>query len=128
MQLGRPATYTTPEDLEKELDRYFKETEIKEWTVTWLAIFLGFTTRQALINYECKPDFVDAIKKAKLKVEYSYELDLKEKGNSWTIFALKNFDWKDKTEAAIEHSGWFSLLSLSEASKDVPKLNPFVEE
>ena len=31
-------------------------------------------------------------------VEHSYEIDLKEKGNTGTIFALKNFDWKDKQE------------------------------
>lgn len=31
-------------------------------------------------------------------MEYSYEKDLKEKGNTGTIFALKNFDWKDKSE------------------------------
>lgn len=95
---GRPAFYTTKEELEKELDRYFEETPISEWTVTWLALFLWFTTRQWLLNYECKPEFVDPIKKAKCMVEYSYELDLKAKGNTWTIFALKNFDWKDKFE------------------------------
>ena len=31
-------------------------------------------------------------------VESSYEIDLKKHGRSGTIFALKNFDWKDKSE------------------------------
>ncbi len=96
--MWRPAFYTNKEELEKELDRYFDETPIEKWTVTWLAIFLWFTSRQALDNYEEKPHFVDPIKKAKMLVEYSYELDLKEKGNTWSIFALKNFWWKDKQE------------------------------
>ena len=43
-------------------------------------------------------EFSNTIKKAKDKVEHSYEIDLKKKGNTGTIFALKNFDWKDKTE------------------------------
>jgi hypothetical protein len=47
-------------------------------------------------------EFLNTIKKAKDMVEYSYEIDLKKKGNTGTIFALKNFDWKDKQE--IENS------------------------
>lgn len=98
MPAWKPAYYTNVEELSKELDRYFAETPISEWTITWLWLFLGFNSRQSLLNYECKPEYVDTIKNAKMKVEYSYELDLKAKGNTWTIFALKNFDWKDKFE------------------------------
>lgn len=102
----RPAFYTNKEELELELDRYFEETDSKQQTVTWLAIFLWFTTRQALQNYECKPEFVDSIKKAKLKIENSYELSLRESGRTWDIFALKNFWWKDTQEIdqKTEHS------------------------
>jgi hypothetical protein len=31
-------------------------------------------------------------------IEHSYELDLKKTGRTGTIFALKNFEWKDKQE------------------------------
>jgi len=98
MAWWQPAYYTTNEELEKEIDRYFEEVEIDKWTITWLWLYLWFKSRQSLLNYECKPEYLDTIKKAKFMVEYSYELDLKAKGNSWTIFALKNFEWKDKFE------------------------------
>lgn len=98
MLVWRPAFYSTKEELEKELDRYFEEVPMKEWTVTWLAIFLWFTSRQALDNYQDKEAFVDPIKKAKFKVEHSYEVSLREAWRTWDIFALKNFWWKDKFE------------------------------
>lgn len=97
MPAGRPLKFKTVEELQEKIDKYFIDTNIKQWTITGLALALG-TYRQTLINYEEKDEFLDAIKTAKQKVEYSYELDLKEKGNTGTIFALKNFDWKDKTE------------------------------
>lgn len=98
MPAGRPATYQTVEELEIELVRYFEETPSEEQTVTWLALFLWFVTRQWLLNYECKPEFVDAVKRAKLRVEHSYELSLRKNGRSWDIFWLKNFWWVDKSE------------------------------
>ena len=114
--MWRPAFYTTKEELDKELDRYFEETEMNKWTVTWLAIFLWFTSRQALDNYEDKPDFIDSIKKAKMKVEYSYELSLRESWRTWDIFALKNFGWKDKQEIEWDYKHSISD-NLSEEQK-----------
>lgn len=98
MAWGRPAFYTNREELEKELDRYFEETPENEIAITWLALFLWFTSRQALINYEEKPEFIDTIKRAKMRVELAYEKRLIARGNGWDVFALKNFDWKDKFE------------------------------
>lgn len=98
MPAWRPAFYTNKEELEKELDRYFEDTPENEIAITWLALFLWFTSRQALINYEEKPEFIDTIKRAKMKVELAYEKRLIARGNWWDVFALKNFDWKDKFE------------------------------
>jgi hypothetical protein len=50
-------------------------------------------------------EYSAAVKKAKLKVENGYERDLKKHGRSGTIFALKNFDWKDKQETDITSNG-----------------------
>jgi hypothetical protein len=47
---------------------------------------------------EERPEFMPPLKKALLRVENGYEIDLKKSGRTGTIFALKNFDWKDKTE------------------------------
>lgn len=49
-------------------------------------------------------------------VEHSYEVDLKESGRTGTIFALKNFDWKDKTEVDQNVSG---SLSIGDILKDI---------
>lgn len=58
-----------------------------------------------LIEYEKRGEdgkidmeFTNAIRKAKEMVENSYEIDLKQSGRTGTIFALKNFGWKDQSE------------------------------
>lgn len=94
---GRPLKFKTVEELQEKIDAYFDNTPKDEWTITGLALALD-TYRQTLINYENKDEFLDTIKKAKQRVENGYEIDLKKAGRSGTIFALKNFDWKDKTE------------------------------
>lgn len=99
--MARPPFYDTVEEMEIALKNYFETTPIGELTVTGLAIFLGFTTRQALLNYECKPEFIDAIKKAKLRVENDYEIALRKNGRSGDIFGLKNFGWKDSQDMNI---------------------------
>jgi len=94
---GRPLKYKSVKEVEPLIDKYFKETKQEDWTITWLALALD-TSRDILIDYEWRDWFSNTIKKAKEMVEHSYELDLKRKGNTWTIFALKNFNWKDKQE------------------------------
>lgn len=97
MPAWRPLLFPDKETLDKKIDEYFLVTPKDEWTMTWLAVFLD-TSRETLREYKERPEFVDSIKKALDKVEMWYEIDLKKKGNTWTIFALKNFDWKDKFE------------------------------
>lgn len=101
---GQPLKFKTPEELEEKINTYFEKTPQKEWTITGLAIALD-TNRQTLVNYEKKDKYFDTIKKAKTLVEHSYELDLKKYGRSGTIFALKNFDWKDKQEQDLTSGG-----------------------
>lgn len=105
--IGRPLKWQTVEEIKPLIDAYFLDTPKEEWTITGLALALD-TSRSTLIDYcnraedpkDLKVDaaFSDTIKKAKDKVENSYEVDLKKSGRTGTIFALKNFDWKDKTE------------------------------
>lgn len=104
MPIGRPLKFATVEILQEKIDKYFADTPRDEWTITGLALELD-TSRQTLLEYEGEVEgrekddnFADAIKKAKLMVENGYEIDLKKSGRSGTIFALKNFGWKDKTE------------------------------
>ena len=104
MQTGRPLKFKTVKELEDKIDAYFNSIPIEDWTITGLALALD-TYRQTLINYEERDEYLDTIKKAKQMVEHSYEIDLKKSGRSGTIFALKNFDWKDKTETDVTSGG-----------------------
>lgn len=103
--VGRPLKFESVEILQEQIDKYFNDTPKDEWTITGLALALD-TYRSVLCDYESKEDrkeFSNAIKKAKQKVENGYEIDLKKHGRSGTIFALKNFDWKDKTEQDVNN-------------------------
>jgi hypothetical protein len=100
---GRPLKFKTVEELKEKIDKYFDDTEIDVWTITGLALALD-TYRQTLINYEGKEEFMDTIKRAKTMVEHSYELSLRRKGDSGTIFGLKNFGWTDRQEIDLGNS------------------------
>jgi hypothetical protein len=96
-KVGRPLKYKTVEEIQPLIDSYFKETPESEWTVTGLALALD-TSRDILIDYEGRGKFSNAIKKAKDMVHNAYEKDLRKKGRSGDIFALKNFGWKDEKQ------------------------------
>ena len=111
--------YDNPATLQAEIDRYFKEgiktksvivgkapntqvVEIEVPTITGLCMFLGFESRQSFYDYEAKQGFAYTIKRARLFIENHYE-ELLQSGNMvGAIFALKNFDWKDKQEISQE--------------------------
>ena len=96
----KPLKFKSAEELQQKIDKYFEETPKDEWTITGLAMALD-TSRKVLCEYEEKDEYSNTVKKAKLKVENGYEIDLKKHGRTGTIFALKNFDWKDKNETDI---------------------------
>lgn len=98
---GRPPFYSSVEDMQIAIDKYFATTQPGFMTVTGLALALGFTSRAALLNYEDKPAFVNAVKSAKLRIENDYELSLREKGRSGDIFGLKNFGWRDQQDVNL---------------------------
>ena len=114
-KIGRPLKFKTVEELTNKIDEYFNSIPQVEWTITGLAIALD-TYRDVLIDYQNgmhdkikgengeieDKDYSNAVKKAKLLVENSYEIDLKKTGRSGTIFALKNFNWKDTQESIVK--------------------------
>lgn len=101
---GRPLKFKTLQDLETKADVYFAKTPQEEWTVTGLALALD-TTRETLMDYENKDGYTDTIKKYKLMVQYAYEIDLRKKGRSGDIFALKNFGWRDQQHTDVTSGG-----------------------
>lgn len=115
---GKPAKFSSPEEIGKKIDLYFekcpdvrvitssltgKETIVPCPTITGLALFLGFCSRQSMFDYESKPEYSYTIKKARIRIERIYESMLHSQSCTGAIFALKNFGWRDKTE--VEHSG-----------------------
>ena len=127
---GRPPEYSTVEAMQEKIDQYFEHCRgtivldkngdplldkygnvvrdgVEPLTVTGLALALGFTSRQALLNYQAKPEFVDTVTRAKTMIEKYAECRLYDKdGVNGAKFALaNNFEgWKEKQaiEASID--------------------------
>ncbi len=121
---GCPPKYKTPEEMQAVIDAYFAECEgdyitdgegnlmtdknghpvkskPRPLTITGLALALGFTTRQALLNYEAKPKFVDTVQRAKTKVEqYAEERLFDREGVNGAKFNLSNNfkGWSEKQQ------------------------------
>lgn len=94
---GRPLKFANVAEFQIQADDYFAKTPEAEWTITGLALHLD-TFRDVLIDYQNKDEFSYAVKRAKQKVEMSYEKSLRKNGRAGDIFGLKNFGWRDKTE------------------------------
>lgn len=111
MTSGRPMKFKSVEELQEKIDAYFARCEEEEepLTITGLALALD-TSRETLMEYSEREEFVDTIKKAKLKIEHAYELRNIKRGNAGDIFALKNFGWKDKTESDIKLGGSVNIM------------------
>ncbi|HZY36415.1 MAG TPA: terminase small subunit [Mucilaginibacter sp.] len=67
-------------------------------TLTGLALFIGFNSRQELDDYEQNGEFGYVIKRSRLQVEALYEKKLHQQSPSGAVFALKNMGWKDKPD------------------------------
>lgn len=119
---GRPPFYNTVEEMQERIDAYFKECDgkvltdsdgnplfdkygmpilydVRPYTITGLALSLGFNSRQALLNYQAKEEFHDTIMRAKARVERYAEERLYDKdGANGAKFSLaNNFDgWREK--------------------------------
>lgn len=99
-KVGHPPKWEKPQQLIDLIQKYLDETPIEEYTVTGLALAVG-SSRKVIDDYQKKNGFKDIITEAKLIIENAYELDLRKKGSPGSIFALKNFGWKDKNEQEV---------------------------
>lgn len=111
--LGRPPKFAKAEDLSKKISQYFdslqhesKGDETEQFpdppTVTGLALFLGFESRQSIYDYAKKEGaFSYIIKRALTVIENHYETRLNYNSPTGAIFALKNMNWSDKSEVDL---------------------------
>lgn len=122
--VGRPPKYRNAEEIEEKIEAYFQECEgtpllddagsvqtdrygapiiigRKPPTMTGLALALGFSSRQSLLNYQGKKQFVDTITRAKSFIEaYAEERLFDRDGVQGAKFSLiNNFKgWREKPE------------------------------
>jgi len=104
---GRPPLYEDPLLMEAKIEQYFDGLEDNEApSVAGLAFELGFASRNALWEYEQKPEFSDTIKRAKLRMEVDRTKRLLSAGTptAGVIFDLtNNYGWKNPQH--MKHSG-----------------------
>lgn len=125
--MARPLKYKTVDELQAAIDQYFEDckgkplldddgnavtdkygnpiiVDAKPPTVTGLALALGFSTRQSLINYQGKKQFLDTITRAKARCEEYAESRLYDRdGANGAQFSLKyNFRWDTQKDAEAE--------------------------
>lgn len=121
MPMGKPPMYKTVDEIEEKIEKYFENckgypltdskgkqifnkfgspvfVDVHPPTITGLALALGFASRQALLNYQAKPEFNDTITRAKARVEqYAEERLFDRDGSNGAQFSLRNNfkGWKE---------------------------------
>lgn len=139
-QYGKKPRYKTPEEIQVKIDQYFQECEgtllkdhngdpiLTRWgdlvyvdrrppTVTGLALALGFKTRQGLIYYQAKKEFMDVILEAKSRIElYNEEQLYTRDGAKGAMFNLqRNFAGWQEAKDAMEKNAAVNIIN------DIPK-------
>lgn len=126
--VGAPPVFSTVEDFEREVNKYFthilgeyKDVEVpdpedprgftivREWirkpeppTITGLCLYLGFESRQSFFDYKQRTQFSYAVKRARMRIECEYEKRLHSTTPTGAIFSLKNLGWAD--QQAVDHT------------------------
>lgn len=112
--VGRPLTFKDPDEMQALVDKYFRSCRgeivrtlqgepilnkygevvvigAKPMTVSGLTLALGFNSRQSLLNYTNKPEFMDVITRAKLIIYEYWETRLFDKeGANGAKFCIVN--------------------------------------
>lgn len=125
--VGRPPKFKNKEELEAKIQAFFEDCEgevllddggtpvldkhgnviyihQRPPTVTGLALALGFASRQSLLDYQGKKEFLDTMLRAKTRCEqYAEERLYDRDGTHGAQFSLRaNFGWNDKPKEQTE--------------------------
>lgn len=135
MAAGAPRKWKSVKAMQEAIDAYFKKCEgeplivdgsvavdkygvpiiinVKPPTVTGLALALGFTGRQALLDYQARPEFADTVTRAKSRCEEYAEARLYDKdGANGAKFSLGcNFGWNSENEKSGDPAALAALLA-----------------
>jgi hypothetical protein len=126
---GQPARYKSVDELQQAIDKYFLSCQAykrddngdivmgvdgepvtyyhRPLTVTGLALALGFTSRLALLNYQDKNEYVNAVTRAKLIIEdYTATQSFDNKAFQGAKFNLtNNYGWRDTQLVEVSGPG-----------------------
>ena len=109
-KVGRPLKIETPEQMEKILNEYFETTDENKITLTGICLALNLD-KSNFYEYEKREGYENIVKRARMIVENSYEISLRENGRTGDIFALKNFGWTDKQEIESNAQGKVTIIN-----------------
>ena len=113
---GAPRKWKSVSAMQKAIDAYFEKCEGEPLIIdveqqrdkygvpiTGLALALGFTGRQALLDYQARPEFADTVTRAKARCEEYAEMRLYDKdGANGAKFSLGcNFGWREVNETKL---------------------------
>lgn len=131
---GAPRKYRSVKQMQDAIDAYFEECEgrpliidgevmrdkngipliinAKPPTVTGLALALGFTGRQQLIDYQGREEFSDTVTRAKARCEEYAESRLYDKdGANGAKFSLGcNFGWNAEREKSGDSAAGVQII------------------
>lgn len=142
--VGRPPKYESKEQIEELIEQYFEACEGKILkdsegdpvfnkfgqpvivnqrppTVTGLALALGFSSRQALLNYQGKKEFNDTITRAKSRIEqYAEERLFDRDGSNGAKFSLSNnfSGWGEKPPSDLDEEEQRACIAQIKAQTD----------
>jgi hypothetical protein len=96
-----------------------KPTRTKTWdrepefaTISGLALFLGFSSRQVFDDCMHKGKYAEILKRGCLRIEAFYESRLHQHSTSGAIFALKSMGWNEKHETKTTEETNLKTLSI----------------
>lgn len=117
----REPFYKTPFEMLPKIKAYF-DSDLCDYTITGLALALGFASRSSIYDYVEKPAFTYILKSAVLRIENAYEGRLiKGKGSAaGGIFVLKNLGWVD--ESRVKNESLFYELTDEQLEERIHNL------
>lgn len=153
---GRPPKFKSVDEIAGKAEQYFMDCAgtllmdeegrpaLDKWgepvylnrrppTVTGLALAMGFSGRQQLLDYQSKREFADTITRAKARVEqYAEERLFDRDGQRGAEFSLRcNFRWKTDEDQSRENAlsgGGVVLLPAVMQKPEPPEDEPDGEE
>jgi len=126
-----PPCFQTPRKLFNKVNAYFRyiegqfhvdkedSSDKKIWdrdpepaTLTGLAHFIGFESRQQLEDYERNGEFGYIMRRCRLRIEALYEKKLHQQSSAGAVFALKNLGWNSNGEDRAANEPRFTSLKI----------------